>query len=320
MALRAVHIAGTASIANLKVVTLATPFLQIYTHTTFAEDEIDYSSPLGKDALAFLLISVSAVLGLPFAAAILIPLAIYQDAMRALFPPTSFIDPFIAAIVATMVLAIFVGGRLGLLLLKKVVNPHATYSSEWGRDEGGPEGWAYRPDRLANLSFYAPPQTRKDWLLVLRGVDDEASLTLAAGSIGNRITHFILGTLLPNIYQVLALLATLMAGASAAGWIAPSLGGIIALGYGASAFLATVILALPGLFRLVFGRELLLGCWRCEIAANSSPDGVDGVQVKTLPGQPERSKRKLRHALYMNDEVPSCIAEWLRTGTSAAAP
>ena len=312
VALRAVHIAGTASIANLKVVTLATPFLQIYTHTTFGEDEIDYSSPLGKESLAFLLISISAVLGLPFAAAILIPLAIYQDALRALFPPTSFIDPFIAAIIATMVLAIFVGGRLGALVLKKVANPHATYSSEWGRDDGGPGGWAYTPDRLANLSFYAPPQTRKDWLLVLRGVDDEASLTLAAGSIGNRITHFILGTLLPNIYQILALLGTFLAGAALAGWTTQSLTGMVALGYGAAAFLATVILALPGLFRLVFGRELFLGSWRCEIAAASSPDGVDGVQVKTLPGQPEPSKRKLRHALYLNAEVPTCILEWLK--------
>jgi len=322
VALRAVHIAGEDAIANLKVVTLATPFLQIYTHTTFRADPIDYSSPLeigyssplGKNAFAFLFISVSAVLGVPFAAALLVPLVIYQDAMRALFQPIIFIDPSVAAIIATMVLAIFVGAKLALLLLKLVVNPQATYAGGWGRDEGGPEGWAYKPDRLANLSFYAPPQTREDWLLVLRGVDDEASLTLAAGSIGNRITHFILGTLLPNIYEILALLATLLAGAALAGWIPQSVAGIVALGYGAAAFLATIILALPGLFRLVFGRELFLGSWRCEIAANSSPDGVDGVRVKTLPAQPKPSKRKLRHALYLNAEVPTCILEWLKTG------
>ena len=93
VALRAAHIASAEAVANLKVVTLATPFLQIYTHTTFREDEIDYSPPLGKDALAFLHVSVSAILGLPFAAAILIPFAIYQDTMRALLQPISFIDP-----------------------------------------------------------------------------------------------------------------------------------------------------------------------------------------------------------------------------------
>src|SRR4029079_8943269 len=82
---------------------------------------------------------------------------------------------------------------------------------------------------------------------------------------------------------------------------------------GAAAFLTAAILALPGLFRLVFGRELFLGSWRCEIAANSSPDGVDGVQVKTLTEQAEPSRRKLRHALYSNADVPACILEWLNT-------
>jgi hypothetical protein len=317
VALRAVHIAGPESVANLKVVTLATPFLQIYTQTSFwaerinAPLEIDYSSPLGKEASAFLLICVAAVLGVAAAAPFTVALLIYQDAIRALLQPITFIDPPIAAFIATVILAIFAGGKLALLAQKLVVNPQATYAGAWGRDEGGPDGWAYRPDRLANLSFYAPPQTRKDWLLVLRGVDDEASLTLAAGSIGNRITHFILDRLLPNIFQLLALLATLMVGAGLAGWTKQSAAGMIALGYGAVAFLATTILALPGLFRLVFGRELLLGTWRCEIAANSSPDSGNGVQVKTLLMRPELAKRKLRHALYMNPDVPSCIVQWL---------
>lgn len=317
VALRAVHIAGAKGMAIPKVITLATPFVRIYTNTIFEDKETSYSSPLKDNALSFLLISLSAVLGLPFAAAILIPAAMYLDAMRAMLQPIIFIDPIYVAIITALVLGLFVGGVFAQRLLKLVVNPHPVHPDNWGR-EGGSESWGYRPDRLANYSFYAPPQVSENWLLVLRGVDDEASLTLAAGSIGNRVTHFILGTLLPNAYQILAAVGTLLVVASMAGWTSQSAAGMVALGYGAVAFVAALVLILPGLFRSVFGRELLFGSWRCEIAANSSPDGANGVEVQTLLGRPESSKEKLRHSLYMNADVPRCIAKWLQR--SAMSP
>lgn len=314
VALRAAHIADTKGMSKLKVVTLATPFVQICTHTVFEEGNTDCSSPLTDDALSFLRISLTATLSFPFALGLIILAATYDNAISALFQPSIFYYPLVAAIVAAAAVVFFVLSRLGRRLLKLVINPYPVYPGDWGRDDGDPDGWAYKPDRLANFSFYAPRQTTEDWLLVLRGIDDEASLILTAGSIGNRITRFILSILVPYAFQTLALIAVLIfAATSVTGWEMKSLTAMVLLGYALVAFIAGIVVALPGLFRSVYGRELFLGSWRCEIEANSSPDSVKGVQIKTLLEQPELTKRRFRHALYMNPEVPQCIGEWLRT-------
>ena len=83
--------------------------------------------------------------------------------------------------------------------MKLIVNPFPAYKRIWGKYDSSPEGWAYKPDRLASLSYYTVPRKDCDWLLVLRGVDDEASLSLAAGAIGNRMTHLFLGSFLPIV-------------------------------------------------------------------------------------------------------------------------
>jgi hypothetical protein len=72
----------------------------------------------------------------------------------------------------------------------------------------------------------------------------------------------------------------------------------------------TVVLFLPGCFRSVFGRELLLGCWRCEIFAYSAPDTALGVRVKTFL-RADSGRFGLRHAIYKNPEIAPYIAAWL---------
>jgi Alpha/beta hydrolase family len=316
LALRAVHMVGTSSIANLKVVTLATPFVQIYAQTTFEKSENDTAARKEEQALDFLRRSWMAVLGAAFLIGLMALAVTYQDAMRALLQPTSLIDPFNIVIVAVVVAGLLVGYRLSRSPIKLVVNPRPASSRDQGRHNASLDDWTAKPERLAKISQYSLPQAEKDWLLVLRGVDDEASLTLAAGAIGNRVAHFMLGKVLPATNEALALICGFLSIAALAGWIWEAafsiIFPIIALGFAAVALLAAVISFLPGIFRSVYGRELLFGSWRCEIAANSSPDSASGVQVKTLLGRTGPSQRKLRHALYMNAEVPSCILEWLK--------
>jgi len=305
VALRAVHIAGEDAIANLKVVTLATPFLQIHDHTRFGKAKWD-------GPLSTLRISLMAILGLLAASPLLYLAFEHPNAVNDLARPIGFINPLIVVMLTAVAVMMFVGFRLADLVIKLVVNPEPAQSANPSREDSL-DGWVNRPKRLASLSSYALPQTTDDWLLVLRGVDDEASLSLAAGAIGNTVTRFILEKMVPHAFNILAVSGTLAGAVSAAGWSSSSsLVPIIVLGFAGAAFVPAVILVLPGLFRLVFGRELMLGCWRCEIAANSSPDGGDGVRITTLLGPAELSERKLRHSLYTNPEVSRCIGEWLR--------
>ena len=47
-----------------------------------------------------------------------------------------------------------------------------------------------------------------------------------------------------------------------------------------------ILIALPGMFKSVFGKELLFGSLRCEIAVDSSPDGGKHIEVMTLSVNP----------------------------------
>ncbi len=177
--------------------------------------------------------------------------------------------------------------------MKLIVNPFPTYKGILRRYDSSPEGWAYKPDRLASLSYYSVPRKDCDWLLVLRGVDDEASLSLAAGAICNRMTHLFLGILLPSLFWMFA-------SVNLVGWIFGADWGILGLvGLHLTAIIATILFFLPGCFRSVFGRELLFGCWRCEIFADSAPDTTVGLRVKTFL-RAGSDWFDLRHALYKN--------------------
>jgi hypothetical protein len=293
VALRAAHIAGKPSIENLRVITLATPFLQIRTYTSFYDDDgdvgVSFDTPYLKDVIPILVEIISALIVL---------LAIIFTSQAA------FATMLGGWLVLAWVGVLFLSEVITRRVMKLIVNPFPTYEGIWGKYDSSPEGWAYKPDQLASLSYYSMPQTDCDWLLVLRGVDDEASLTLAAGAIGNRMTHFFLGRFLPIAAGMLALVV-IVGWIFGASWLRFVLGADVLLGV-----IATLVFLLPGCFRRVFGRELLLGCWRCEIFADSAPDTIGGGRVKTFL-RAGSGGGGLRHALYENPEVVPYIAAWL---------
>jgi pimeloyl-ACP methyl ester carboxylesterase len=123
-------------------------------------------------------------------------------------------------------------------------------------------------------SAAAPP------MLVIRGVDDEASLALATGSIGSRLSYVVLVKLIP--YIVSTLMNFSFFGLIVA--LSGTLGSKIFLVVFFGALLSGIVLfVLPGVFKSVFfGQEFLANGLICDIAVDSVPDTSGQVEAITL--------------------------------------
>jgi len=197
-------------------------------------------------------------------------------------------------------------------------------------------------DELVGLTSLSS-SVRKHPLLVLRAVDDEASLVLAAAAIGNRFSRLLekssytIWVLLPIslVVFILVLLAIkffvplddFMASAfmtrflqllqpiSNLPWFdwLPTLAKGVVLAF--FAFLFS-----PGAFNSAYGRELLPIFQGCEINSQSAPDSIDQSEltpthwamVVTLH-QAEEARRGLRHGLYDDPQCAERIAGWLQS-------
>ena len=202
--------------------------------------------------------------------------------------------------------------------------------------------------RLVELT-YLSSSVRRHPIMVLRAVDDEASLGLGAAAIGNwlsaliqrvlfRISNFVVlsfgaplltlallflpNSVLPDYLQVKTL-ANLQTQLEAIGdpWL-PYLRVPVAVGFCA---LYAFLLA-PGIFKSAYGRELLFNSQGCEINSQSAPDSVD--RQATFPmsldptatswglvvtlHQAEVVRKGLRHGLYDDPECAERIASWLK--------
>jgi hypothetical protein len=161
-------------------------------------------------------------------------------------------------------------------------------------------------------------------LFILRAIDDEAALVLAAGAIGNRMMAA-LGQLLGFLWIVvipataaLVLIAWLwgvnMSSAfldlSDYGWFGNALNLLMA-----GLYISTPFLTLPFLVgNSVYGRELWWGCWWAEINSQSVPDCL-GQQAITLT-LPQMSGGK-RHMLYKTPECAELVVQFLLHGRLA---
>ena len=192
--------------------------------------------------------------------------------------------------------------------------------------------------RLTSLS----PFVRKHPLLVLRAPDDEASLALAAATIGNRLSQLFEWLsyklwallLLPLILLVVLTVVLVILNyfwfldelnapsifQSFFGFFfdwTPTLGTWFILAF--FGFLFS-----PGPFNSAYGRELLPIFQGCEINSHSAPDSIDRQSefqsgstptnwgmVVTLH-QAEEARRGLRHGLYNDPQCAEEIAAWLQ--------
>ncbi|MFC3968852.1 hypothetical protein ACFOVS_12050 [Rhizobium lemnae] len=164
-------------------------------------------------------------------------------------------------------------------------------------------------------------------VLILRAVDDEASLVLAAGAIGNRICIVAL-----KIAQTLALISVhplyLLPVAfcmTMFSFLFVNFGGLFSdparnLYFATTAFIAIFIflpgvlylaaLFLSGLFKSTHGRELFLGAINTVLNAQSAPDIHQSARIVTLPGF-QRRNGGFRHSVYDHSDCAPTIVEWL---------
>jgi hypothetical protein len=185
------------------------------------------------------------------------------------------------------------------------------------------------------------PCVRKHPILVLRAVDDEASLSLAAAAIGNRLSLvlekwsyrifmpwvFLLGALLALIsiataFQIETPLLTYWNQLDASPWM-----WWVMLPVSAILLISPVLLFAPGAFKSGYGRELLRNSRGCEINSHSAPDSIDRqLELQSASDSTPSSwgtvitlhqiaevRRGWRHGLYDDPQCADRIAGWLKS-------
>ena len=167
--------------------------------------------------------------------------------------------------------------------------------------------------RLAALTRHGMGSANPGRQLVIRGIDDEAGLALAAGSIGNRLAVLSL--------KVVYLLCSFI-------WVyllAVAIDPVLEFFFGYSfelvryseqinILISCVCLAVftvplaAGILKSVYGRELLLGALYCEVSAASAPDAANNVVVQTIATE---FRSGLRHSIHESPKARKAISDYI---------
>lgn len=302
----------------LKIATLATPFLNIRP----IETDIPYrffailfalSFALGANEL-FSYLKGSVLFGKYLSAASVVDL--WLAAMG------SYAAPVLAGLGGYKLAKVVLGWLIDKSISSEDVRPNAKAS------------------RLSEMTEVPEASRKKAKLLVLRGVADEAALTLAAGTLGTRITQLTVVLFSGTLRYIWR-------------WIEPVMdrfGGIIiwtalilAMAYGIydratphphrlDEFLsyenqlsllnigALFALTLPAgalgliyssrIFMSVYGTEFLMGAGDCELVSESVPDWEDVCAITIASGD---ASAHLRHKLYGLHHTPVTLVAWLKS-------
>jgi hypothetical protein len=168
-------------------------------------------------------------------------------------------------------------------------------------------GWNGRTSKIVRAATYDTRRDSTPRMLVIRGVEDEASLSLAAAAIGSRLSHIAVFSVVPWIYGPGFLLAIFLNMLFRENPMVDSLMKAVIV---VSAFGALAFFVLLGLFESAFGREFLIGTMRCDIAVDSVPDTSQRIEAITLAPQTGTP----RHQIYSHPQCVSEIVRWLRPG------
>jgi hypothetical protein len=145
-------------------------------------------------------------------------------------------------------------------------------------------------------------------LLVIRAIDDEASLVLAAGTIFSYLTAMAIRNiaLLMCIWIAIEMAASEYWGILSKGlktFRYVTMRGIVVL---------TILLfgALMG-WRALHGRELAVSPLECQINTQSTPDAVGLSRIVTLVRR--TYVKSLRHGIYDHEDCAKTISDWVRS-------
>jgi pimeloyl-ACP methyl ester carboxylesterase len=165
------------------------------------------------------------------------------------------------------------------------------------------------PKRL--LRYQEATEGGASWVgsspLVLRAIDDEAALSLAAGAITNRLSDVVFIKALRAFFWVGGLGFSLIFfynklsidgfGKTYGLWYLVAPIGVFGL-------CAVSVMSLQ-LSRTVFGREFLFPPFGAEINSQSAPDMSGPACIITVQAAPG-----IRHSIYDIEEVPKLISQW----------
>jgi hypothetical protein len=142
-------------------------------------------------------------------------------------------------------------------------------------------------------------------LLVIRAIDDEASLVLAFGTIMNyaaeRLIAFLLFT--SGVLTMIIAWGQKWLPHAIAFWGFPVTFGC---------WILFTLLSAGALMvsRMAHGRELAISPMECQINTQSAPDTADLSQVVTLVSR--KLVKSLRHGIYEHEDCARTIADWVR--------
>jgi|RhiMetdeSRZDD1v2_1073273.scaffolds.fasta_scaffold114750_2 hypothetical protein len=161
-----------------------------------------------------------------------------------------------------------------------------------------------------------PAQAQR--LLIIRAIDDEASLTMALGTI--------IGYATTAIIVAICAVVTLVFQFPPLFFKIPNKAALITyLGWKGIALIANsvaaLMLSLFGIFmisRAVHGRELSWSPMECQISTHSTPDAIGLSKIVTLVRRTYVGS--LRHGIYEHEDCVDRIADWVRSQFRGAQP
>jgi hypothetical protein len=249
VALRALqHLDSNGS--RVQVITLATPFLRVFAHKSL---RLSLSVKLFMFGALFITFSIGLLM---------LDLFLSEKlGVKILDGLTKTANSDYPAFLSVMALSGAAGFFIMAWLNEVFTNPHAALAIE-------------------ELAHYDTKGAMPSRILVIRGVDDEAALSLAAGSIGSRLSFLMLVAVIPAIYSVVVVCAMLSSslGLSAGSKLGSLLGWLMFSVF----FGALILFFVPGVFKSFFGREFLINGMSCDIAVDSVPDTFGQAEVITL--------------------------------------
>ena len=249
VALRALqHLDSKAG--RIRVVTLATPFLRVFARRSL---QLSYWVKLFMFGAIFIIL---------FASLLVLDSIVSETVGLEILLAVRQIADNDYLVFLIIVVLIGVAGFFIMEWLNEVfTNPHAALAIE-------------------EVAHYDTKGAAASRMLVIRGVDDEASLSLAAGSIGSRLSFLTLVAVIPAIYAVVVVFLWLGSffGLSVESKLGLWIGGLmIGVFFG-----ALILFFVPGAFKSFFGREFLVNAMTCDIAVDSVPDTLGQVEAITL--------------------------------------
>jgi hypothetical protein len=270
VAMRALSYVKSNSLGSIHIATLATPFLRVY--------DMPYQFPrfLNYPKLIFIFW--------------------FSGWICTLALSDLIVKPISSGIAVAILLPI---ALVALLLVRVLLGPFPFQAK--------PDEPPKKPARLAQATIHPG---RISNILVLRGIDDEASLALAVGSLGARISHFVLASIgspyvwpiIRSVFGVYFFIRLLSPNYAATLFFASTTMGTVALILGA--------LLVSSAAKSIFGRELFFGGARCDVAVNSVPDTDGLIRIHTLPQTMDIDKQ-MRHSIYDNEFCPQAIVNWI---------